>query len=1094
MGEVAMNRQGYFLTIISLLLLLVPVPAFAQKPELVVQTGHTGRVRSVAFSPDGKTLASGSFDNTVKLWDMATGTQLRSLEGHSNTVVSVAFSPDGKTLASSSNTTKLWDVATGAQLRSLDGHSVAVAAVAFSPDGNILASGGLNTIQLWNVATGVQLRSINADAGLVASVAFSPDGKTLASGSQYQVSLWDVATGAQRPLGAHGEVVKSVAFSPDGKTLTSGSYNLIELWDVATRKRLHSLRHSITVASVAFSPDGKTFATGASDGEVELWDLATGARLSSTDGHKPASEVSTVAFSHDGKTLASGTFDKIKLWDVATGSQLRSLDSRSHWVTSVAFSPDGKTLASGTFDQVKLWDMATGAPPRSTNDGGGSVAFSPNGKTLAGGSSATIKLQDVATATQLRSLNRDANWVSTVAFSPDGKILASATSSTVTLWDVATGTQLRSLLHSNTVYAFAFSPDGKTLASAISGTLTLWNVATGTLRSLWHGTGSVYSLAFSPNGKTLAGSGSDQVKLWDVATGTQLRSLRHSGVVDTVAFSPDGKTLVSGSDDNTVKLWDVATGAPLRSLDGHSSKVSSVAFSRDGKTLASGSWDGKTKLWDIKSGQELASLIALDKTDWAVVAPDGLFDGSPGAWNKIIWRAQQNTFDFVPVEAYFADFYYPGLLADIFAGRRPKAPKDISQKDRRQPQVKLKLADNQAAPDKSVTSRTVQVEIEVAEAPKDKDHQTVSGAQDVRLFRNGSLVKVWRSDVLKGKQSASLKTSVPIVARENRLTAYAFNRDNVKSTDVTLVVTGADSLKRKGTAHVLAIGVNEYANPQYNLKYAVADAQGFADEVKRQQERLAHYGRVAPIPLLDKEATKANILRALSELTAKAQPEDAVIVYFAGHGTAHRNQFYLIPHDLGYAGGRDALTQTGLEAILSHGISDRELERAFERVDAGHILLVIDACNSGQALEAEEKRRGPMNSKGLAQLAYEKGMYILTAAQSYQAAIGSGRLGHGYLTYALVEEGLKTPAADGEPKDGQVLLREWLNYATERVPRMQEEKVKQERRLLVQGPAGGQPSRSGKGDEVQRPRVFYRRELEAQTLIIARPGTVQPRE
>src|SRR6266496_4449674 len=181
----------------------------------------------------------------------------------------------------------------------------------------------------------------------------------------------------------------------------------------------------------------------------------------------------------------------------------------------------------------------------------------------------------------------------------------------------------------------------------------------------------------------------------------------------------------------------------------------------------------------------------------------------------------------------------------------------------------------------------------------------------------------------------------------------------------------------------------------------------------------------------------------------KIQPEDAVVIYFAGHGTAQGNRFYLVPYDLGYTGTRRNLNRLGLRNILAHSISDEELERAIEGIDAGQLLLVIDACNSGQALETEEKRRGPMNSKGLAQMAYEKGMYILTAAQSYQAALEASKLGHGYLTYALVEEGLKTPAADAEPKDNQLLLREWLDFATERVPQMQEEKMKQSRSVGV---------------------------------------------
>ncbi|MGB8508717.1 MAG: caspase family protein, partial [Pyrinomonadaceae bacterium] len=239
----------------------------------------------------------------------------------------------------------------------------------------------------------------------------------------------------------------------------------------------------------------------------------------------------------------------------------------------------------------------------------------------------------------------------------------------------------------------------------------------------------------------------------------------------------------------------------------------------------------------------------------------------------------------------------------------------------------------------------------------------------------------------------------------------------------------------------------------------------------------------------DAQATKENILKALTDLKAKVKPEDALVIYFAGHGTAQDNRFYLIPHDLGYAGARDAIDDAGLKQILSHSLSDLELQDALEGVDAGQLLMVIDACNSGQALESEEKRRGPMNSKGLAQLAYEKGMYILTAAQSYQAAQEASKFGHGFLTFALVEEGIKQSKADDEPKDGSVLVREWFNYATQRVPQMQVELMKETngRGVKVAFVKGEEQIADPAERNVQRPRVFYRREVETRPLVIAKP-------
>ena len=629
--------------------------------------------------------------------------------------------------------------------------------------------------------------------------------------------------------------------------------------------------------------------------------------------------------------------------------------------------------------------------------------------------------------------------------------------------------------------------------------------------------GIVPAAGFSFDGKLIAMTGFEKkersVLVYETENGRKVNSFQinddeQSGAVTTLCLSADARLLAAGY-ATKIDIFEVASGKTMRTLP-HAGRIVSLSFSPDGRFLVALGSNNDKYIWDASSGEKLATLVNLGGalnsrgSDWLVVTPDGLFDGSPAAWKQILWRFGGNTFDVMPAETFFNEFYYPGLLAEVMAGKKPRAPKNISQLDRRQPELKLMTQGGQVGAG-STSERNLTVKIEVTEKPADKDHEAGSGARDVRLFRNGSLVKVWRGDVLKGQTATTLETNITIVAGENRLAAYAFNRDNVKSKDAALSLTGADSLKRPGTAYILAIGVNAYSNTQYNLKYAVADATAFGEEVRRQQQQIANYEHVEVAPLLDEQATKVNILRALKRLAGTqeaaapdapaaleklkaTQPEDAVFIYFAGHGTAQGQRFYLLPHDLGYAGERTRLDAVGLQIILEHGISDEELERAVEGIDADKFLMVIDACNSGQALEAEEQRRGPMNSKGLAQLAYEKGMYILTAAQSYQAAQEASQLGHGLLTYALVEEGLKQAAADSDPKDGEVWVREWFDYASTRVPNMQLEKMKQARGvgLNLSFVAGEERVPDLERRAVQTPRVFYRRESEGRPLIVAK--------
>ncbi|UKY55085.1 trypsin-like peptidase domain-containing protein [Streptomyces inhibens] len=578
-------------------------------------SGHTGTVESVAFSPDGRTLATGSDDHSVRLWDMATGKRRTVLTGHTNAVDSVAFSPDGHTLATGSDdgTVRLQDMATGKDRTALTDHADWRNSVAFGPDGRTLATGSTDdSWQLLDVADGKKHTPLTGHTGMVDSVAFSPDGHTLATGNDDGTTqLWDVATGKKRTtLTGHTDAVYSVAFSPDGHTLATGNDDgTTQLWDVATGKKRTTLTgHTDAVYSVAFSPDGHTLATGSADNTTQLWDVATGKKRTTLTGHTDT--VYSVAFSHDGHTLATGSKDKsVRLWDVA-GKNRTTLTDHTNAVDAVAFSPDGRALAAGSDNgAVRLWDAATGKK-RTTLTGHTdtvySVAFSPDGRTLATSSADhTVRLWDAATGKKRTTLTGHTDTVYSVAFSPDGHTLATGSrDATVRLWDVATGKKRTTLTgHTDAVSSVAFSPDGHTVATgSTDDVVRLWDVASGKERTTLTGhAGPVGSVAFSPDGHTLAtGSTDHTARLWDMATsGTRATLTGHTAEVWWVAFSPDGSTLATGSADNTVRLWDVATGKKRTTLTGHTDDVDSVAFSPDGHTLATGSDDHTARLWDV---------------------------------------------------------------------------------------------------------------------------------------------------------------------------------------------------------------------------------------------------------------------------------------------------------------------------------------------------------------------------------------------------------------------------------------------------------------------------------------------------------------
>lgn len=315
----------------------------------------------IEFSPDGNTLASGSWDKTVTLWDVQTGAVRHTLAAKGHFVVSIKFSPDGELLASQSygSGVELWDVHTGALKHSFNISVFIGDTIRFSPDGRTLACGGLyDVVRLWDVQTGALKRTLVGHRDSVESIAFSPDGKLLASASQDKtIKLWDVQTGAlKRSLNGHTNVVTSTAFSPDGKLLASASWDeTVKLWDVETGVLVRTLMgHEENVWLVIFSPDGNTLASRGMDKMVKLWDVRTGAlrqTVTATDGH-------VIDFSPDSKTLATGSTDKtVKLWDIRTGELKQTLTGHQGDIKSVKFSPQGKILATGSLNDknLKLW-------------------------------------------------------------------------------------------------------------------------------------------------------------------------------------------------------------------------------------------------------------------------------------------------------------------------------------------------------------------------------------------------------------------------------------------------------------------------------------------------------------------------------------------------------------------------------------------------------------------------------------------------------------------------------------------------------------------------------------------------------------------
>jgi WD40 repeat protein/transcriptional regulator with XRE-family HTH domain len=590
-------------------------------------------ISAVAISPNGQYWAAAGRRGEVRLWEEGGQTLSRVWQAHTDRIRALTFSPDGRQLVTGSwdNTVKLWDVENGALLWS-DSQASSIPSVAFALDGSLLAMSGENVgkIHLWDLRSDTLLETLSHPHP-VSAVAWSPKARLLASGDfDGGIRVWELHTTEPaiciRVFSGHTNWVMGLAFAPDGSLFASGSRDgAVKLWDVASGRLRQTLAgHKDGINRVAWSPDGHTLASGSRDTTIRLWDVEEGSVRAVLQGH--TAEVYGLAFTPDSRSLLSGSDDgTLRLWDVESLQCLRIMRGYVSSLFGIDWSPDGTQLASGGSDAlITVWDMTGARPPQVLRGHRGvvsAVGWSPNGRLLASsGWDNTIRLWNPTSGACVER-HQDPDHPDTVffamAWSPDGQQLACGTNlQGVHVWKVTAGSHWRVGHQLPTrIRRVAWSPDGTRLVGAgDDGIIYVWDASDGMLQQRLAGhPGAVRSVAWSPDGRRLAfvGGGREggELFVWEAYSGERVRSLaEHPGVAFAVAWSPSGEELISGGSDGMLRWWNVHSGQCIQVREAHQGAVHALKVSPNGSRLASCSDDGAITLWDLDRGEHLRTL------------------------------------------------------------------------------------------------------------------------------------------------------------------------------------------------------------------------------------------------------------------------------------------------------------------------------------------------------------------------------------------------------------------------------------------------------------------------------------------------------
>jgi WD40 repeat protein len=1045
----------------TLFLIIIPVLVKGQSIETVVQTGHYDAVTAVCYSPDGKFVATGSKDKTIKLWKRSDGKEIRTYQGNNSGIERVEINKQSTSIVgvTGKGVVTVWDLNSGKIIFQQKPNEDNFTCASFHPDGTKIITGSYKSyISVWDIASGKKISDIRAtprdiytDKGFdypgTKTVSYSADGKFIVAGvADYTAILFDAATGKEiRKFKKSNTTCSSclieAVITPDNKYIISACSDSIKVFNRETGVVVKELfGQGGTAESLCISADNR-FIAAFEYGVAEAWDLKSWKLIMKT-GDYSEKKIMSVALSPDGKELLAGNEKRTAdVFLIDKGSLLLSLrgylnqvderiltDSYMYWaalVNEAKLSPDGKYIAVGrTGNNAKLIDFKSGRVFRTLRGHKSmviSLCFSRDGKYLAtGGVDGKVIVWEVESGTMIRTFTfpDEKEAIFSLDFSSDGKMLAAAIwGGYIIIWDMTTGNRLRAIRPhgGNGCYQVRFTPNGVYFISAgLDMKLKLIEIDTGEeIRSFIGHTDQslIHSINFNSEGDKFITSGGDgTIRVWDMASGLQVKRIRaHAGGAYSAKFDPSEKYIISGGDDFLVKLWDARTGEKVSEFAGHNGGVGDVNITSDLKHIISGSRDGSIRIWNAESKKELVSLVFMNEDDWFIKNPEGYFDASEGSYSLISFVKGTELFN---IGQFFNEFYRPGLYSEIFGSDRSGLRLNLSQTIDKfpPPSVEIVVPEPETRTDNSMTTLMVKVT------------NNGGGVREFKVMQNGKRQEVDYSDLkrmTKAGQYAMKTFDINLVPGNNEISVSAFSDGDIESAQSTIRMI-YNGLQKTSDLWLISIGINKYENENLNLTYARPDAMAFSEMINSKGVKL--FNKIHTFSLLDGDATKAKILSTLDEMSRSMRKEDVFVYFYAGHGSMIDNGFYFITSEI-----------TGLyqQDKLKSALYVKELQDKFKILPALKQVVFIDACQSGSSVEALAMRGGA-EEKALAQLSRSSGIHVMASSESQQESAEIKSLNHGVFTYVLLEAlGGK---ADGAPADSKVTVYEIKSFIDDQVP------------------------------------------------------------